>query len=314
MSTVLFVAALLFLVAMIYAISIQDNENTSNGRDKFVSFVDIENDENDNRGIGDINTEKLSYTIKRNFSLFEYNGEHYKFQMNLVTSSYYFTCYDLTRLSDNTVLGSVCRCCSFSESLSFTSNSADFLEVCNNMVEIDIPHIISSKFDDSYKPLKYRSRGDDFYVEVLKDELYLKIFTRNNLIISVDGYYNLTNLSEESSAVKLYKILCSVSSISVCEDPRKTHWKVFLEHEYELKKIEDTKLKNWVDSVVKKHQEYNDLQYKYETIPAAPIDDIDGFLNFCKIVHEDVRFEEYAIQNYLTQLVNERKLQVESSK
>jgi len=61
------------------------------------------------------------------------------------------------------------------------------------------------------------------------------------------------------------------------------------------------------DSVIAKHNEYNDLSYKYETLPAAPIDNVEGFLNFCKILHEYVAYEDYEIQNYLTQKVMEFK-------
>lgn len=95
--------------------------------------------------------------------------------------------------------------------------------------------------------------------------------------------------------------------IENCEHPKNRHWKLYQEHEFKLKKEREDKMKSWVDSVIVKHQEYNDLSYKYESLPAAPVDSVDGFLNFCKILHENVEYEDYEIQNYLTQKVMEFK-------
>lgn len=38
---------------------------------------------------------------------------------------------------------------------------------------------------------------------------------------------------------------------------------------------------------------------QYEMLPTAPITDIETFKNFCKIVKEDVYYEDHEIQNYI---------------
>lgn len=87
--------------------------------------------------------------------------------------------------------------------------------------------------------------------------------------------------------------------IKPCEDPKKTHWKHFLELEMKAKKQREVDCKEFVESILNKQKEYNDLQFKYEMLPSAPITDFESFTNFCKIVHTDVNFEDYEISNML---------------
>lgn len=87
--------------------------------------------------------------------------------------------------------------------------------------------------------------------------------------------------------------------IKVCENPKKTHWKHFLELEMKAKKQREFDCKVFIDSILSKQQEYNDLQLKYEMLPSAPIKDYESFTNFCKIVNEAIKFESYEITNML---------------
>lgn len=87
--------------------------------------------------------------------------------------------------------------------------------------------------------------------------------------------------------------------VKPCEDPKKTHWKHFLELEMKAKKQREIDCKAFVESILNKQKEYNDLQFKYEMLPSAPITDFESFTNFCKTVHTDVSFEDYEISNML---------------
>ena len=93
-----------------------------------------------------------------------------------------------------------------------------------------------------------------------------------------------------------------------CKNPKNEYWERFLEKEMLDKQKRDQEMKDWVDVIIIKHQKYNDLQYKYECLPSAPIDDIDGFKSFCKLVHERIKYEEYEISNYLMLKVGEKML------
>lgn len=84
-----------------------------------------------------------------------------------------------------------------------------------------------------------------------------------------------------------------------CEDPHKTHWKYFLEQEMKAKKQREIHCHKYVDEVLQKQVDYNDLQINYQMLPSAPITDVESFRNFCKVVHEDNKYEDYEIQNYL---------------
>lgn len=83
------------------------------------------------------------------------------------------------------------------------------------------------------------------------------------------------------------------------EDPRKIHWKEFLDAEMKSKKQREVDCHNYVNEVLQKQVEYNDLQINYQMLPSAPITDVESFRNFCKVVHEDTKYEDYEIQNYL---------------
>lgn len=83
------------------------------------------------------------------------------------------------------------------------------------------------------------------------------------------------------------------------DDPKKIHWEHFLKLEMLAKKQREKKMQEFVDGVLSKQVKYNDLQLQYEMLPTAPITDIETFLNFCKIVKEDVNYEPHEIQNYL---------------
>lgn len=82
-------------------------------------------------------------------------------------------------------------------------------------------------------------------------------------------------------------------------DPRKIHWKEFLEREMLAKKQREIDCHKYVDDVLQKQVDYNDLQLNWEMLPSAPIVDVESFRNFCKVVHEDAKYEDYEIQNYL---------------
>lgn len=89
------------------------------------------------------------------------------------------------------------------------------------------------------------------------------------------------------------------AKIELSEDPKKVHWEHFLKLEMLEKKAREKRMQEFVDSVLSKQVKYNDLQLQYEMLPTAPITDIDTFLNFCKIVKEEVEYEDHEIQNYI---------------
>lgn len=96
------------------------------------------------------------------------------------------------------------------------------------------------------------------------------------------------------------------STITPCDDPKKTYWKEFQEYSFKKKKLRDVEMKNWVDGILDKKKEYDDLQFKYDCLPSAPITDLDTFKNFCNILHEsnEGSYEDYEIQNYLSLLLS----------
>lgn len=83
------------------------------------------------------------------------------------------------------------------------------------------------------------------------------------------------------------------------EDPRKIHWEYFLEQKMLAKKQREVDCHKYVDDVLQKQVTYNDLQINYQMLPSAPITDVESFRNFCKVVHEDTKYKDYEIQNYL---------------
>lgn len=95
-----------------------------------------------------------------------------------------------------------------------------------------------------------------------------------------------------------YEIVKS-ATIELSEDPMKVHWEHFLKLEMLEKKAREKRMQEFVDSVLSKQVKYNDLQLQFEMLPTAPITDIETFKNFCKIVKEDVYYEDHEIQNYI---------------
>ena len=110
--------------------------------------------------------------------------------------------------------------------------------------------------------------------------------------------YRFSDWSSINNEEEIYNIVKD-ANIEICDDPKKTHWKHFQHLEMLKKKERDKQVKEYVDSVLNKQQEYNDLQLLYEATISAPIIDVDSFRNFCKIVYEDKKFEDYEIANYL---------------
>lgn len=103
----------------------------------------------------------------------------------------------------------------------------------------------------------------------------------------------------ETEKEAFYNIIKDTITIGYCEDPHKTHWKYFLEQEMKAKKQREIHCHKYVDEVLQKQVDYNDLQLNWEMLPSAPITDVESFRNFCKVVHEDAKYEDYEIQNYL---------------
>ena len=89
------------------------------------------------------------------------------------------------------------------------------------------------------------------------------------------------------------------AKIELSEDPKKIYWEHFLKLEMLEKKAREKRMQEFVDSVLSKQVKYNDLQLQFEMLPTAPITDIETFKNFCKIVKEDVYYEDHEIQNYI---------------
>lgn len=96
--------------------------------------------------------------------------------------------------------------------------------------------------------------------------------------------------------------------IKRCTNPKKTYWKHFLELEMKDKKQREVECAEFITAILSKQQEYNDLQYKYEMLPSAPITDYESFCNFCKLVNETVIFKDYEITNMLLLKRNEQNL------
>lgn len=103
----------------------------------------------------------------------------------------------------------------------------------------------------------------------------------------------------EKDKEAFYNIIKDVTTIEACEDPHKTHWEYFLKLEMKAKKQREVDCHKYVDDVLQKQVTYNDLQINYQMLPSAPITDVESFRNFCKVVHEDTKYEDYEIQNYL---------------
>ena len=107
--------------------------------------------------------------------------------------------------------------------------------------------------------------------------------------------YTLYKFEDWSPVEKDEDVLAIIkgNNIEKCEDPYKTHWEHFLELEMKVKKQRELDCHKFVDNVLEKQIKYNDLQLKYEMLPSAPITDIETFKNFCKLVSEQVQYEDY---------------------
>lgn len=103
----------------------------------------------------------------------------------------------------------------------------------------------------------------------------------------------------EKDKEAFYNIIKDSTSIEACEDPHKTHWEYFLEQKMLAKKQREIDCHKYVDGILQKQITYNDLNLQYQMLPSAPITDVESFRNFCKVVHEDIKYEDYEIQNYL---------------
>ena len=107
--------------------------------------------------------------------------------------------------------------------------------------------------------------------------------------------YGDQNLGNYDEMVNNYNF----SEFNSCEDPHKTHWEYFLKLEMLAKKQREVDCHKYVDTILHKQITYNDLNLQYQMLPSAPITDVESFRNFCKVVHEDTKYEDYEIQNYL---------------
>lgn len=88
-------------------------------------------------------------------------------------------------------------------------------------------------------------------------------------------------------------------TVEKCDNPEKTHWKHFLHLEMVEKAKRDEEMKKWVDGILAKKIEYDDINFQYNGLPSAPIVDITSFRNFCELVHEESRYHDYEVSNYL---------------
>lgn len=127
-----------------------------------------------------------------------------------------------------------------------------------------------------------------------------------------DGYYYVLRFSDWKSLYDKEALdAIEGKEIKRCTNPKKTYWKHFLELEMKAKKQREVECAEFINTILSKQQEYNDLQYKYEMLPSAPITDYESFCNFCKLVNETVIFQDYEITNMLLLKRNEQILKGE---
>lgn len=137
--------------------------------------------------------------------------------------------------------------------------------------------------------IKFRTWNDeDIWYSINDGEYYT---TYHSSLYRLSDWANM-DVDEAYEIVKNAKIELS-------EDPKKVHWEHFLKLEMLEKKAREKRMQEFVDRVLSKQVKYNDLQLQYEMLPTAPITDIETFKNFCKIVKEDVYYEDHEIQNYI---------------
>ena len=154
---------------------------------------------------------------------------------------------------------------------------------------------VKSKLKKKLKPILQDSSLDSIWMRVNNTPYYISYMSVINIETGEETYENFIY------SIKMTPIVNLILSNDVieCEDPRKTYWQLFLKLEMEAKKkLEDSCLK-WVDNVLVKQKEYNDLRYQYEMIPSVPIVDYQTFKTFCGLVKDEVKYDEYLISNTL---------------
>lgn len=119
-------------------------------------------------------------------------------------------------------------------------------------------------------------------------------------IFAGDTVYKFEDWSYETYKYdKMWEFIKDKDVVKVCEDPAKTHWKHFMKLEAIQRSKHDQELREWVDSVLLKKVEYDNLNLEYNNLPSAPIVDANSFMNFCRMVHEDVIYRDCEIENYI---------------
>lgn len=154
---------------------------------------------------------------------------------------------------------------------------------------------IGSKLKRKLNPILQGSTLDSIWMRVNNTPYYISYMCVINIETGEKTYEN------SIYGIKMTPIVKHIldNDVIECEDPRKTHWQLFLKLEMEAKKkLEDNCLK-WVDDVLVKQKEYNDLRYQYEMIPSVPIVDHQTLKTFCGLVKDEVKYDEYLISNIL---------------
>lgn len=154
---------------------------------------------------------------------------------------------------------------------------------------------VKSKLKKKLKPILQDSSLDSIWMRVNNTPYYISYMSVINIETGEETYENLIY------SIKMTPIVNLILSNDVieCEDPRKTYWQLFLKWEMETKKKLEGSCLKWVDNVLVKQKEYNDLRYQYEMIPSVPIVDYQTFKTFCGLVKDEVKYDEYLISNIL---------------
>ena len=139
----------------------------------------------------------------------------------------------------------------------------------------------------SLKTLLVRYIQDDWF---FNGEIYVNPNTNEQVVFGKFKVFYTPDLFYTTEELEKFK---------PSEHPRKIHWKEFLEEEMKAKKQREVHCHKYVDDILQKQITYNDLNLQYQMLPSAPITDVESFRNFCKVVHEDTKYEDYEIQNYL---------------
>jgi len=113
----------------------------------------------------------------------------------------------------------------------------------------------------------------------------------------VDGYPSTCIVGD----IEEFLSKVDVKKFKPSDSPKKTHWKYFLHLEMLEKQKREKECHDFIDLILNKQREFNDLRYQYNMMPSAPIKDVDSFTNFCKMVDEDeyTKYQDYEIHNYL---------------